>query len=278
MIPPRVKSRTGAPMPVLGQGTWGMGERTRDRGREAEALSLGFDLGLTLVDTAEMYGNGGAEEVVAEAMAGRRDEIFVVTKVLPQNASREGTVRAAERSLARLRTDRIDLYLLHWKGALPLEETLDAFQRLRRDGKIIHYGVSNFDLAELEEAEALDGGPDIAADQVLYSLRRRAAEPLIPWCVQRAIVVMAYSPVDQGRLEKQSALVKVAKRHGVSAARVALAWTIRLPGVVAIPKATHPDHVRDNAAALDLELSEQDLDDLDAGFPPPRPGARLEML
>jgi diketogulonate reductase-like aldo/keto reductase len=274
----RVKSRTGAVMPVLGQGTWGMGERSRDRAREAAALRLGFDLGLTLVDTAEMYGNGGAEEVVAEAMAGRRDGIFVVTKVLPQNASREGTIRAAERSLARLRTDRIDLYLLHWRGALPLEGTLEAFQRLRRDGKILHYGVSNFDLADLEEAEAFDGWPDIAADQVLYSLRRRAAELLIPWCVRREIVVMAYSPIDQGRLEKQAALEKVARRHGVSAARVALAWTIRLPGVIAIPKAVQPDHVRDNAAALELELTEADLGDLDAGFPPPRRGARLEML
>jgi diketogulonate reductase-like aldo/keto reductase len=275
---PRVASRTGAKMPVLGQGTWRMGEKAGQKKKEVAALRLGFDLGMTLVDTAEMYAEGGAEEVVAEAIAGRRDEIFVVTKVLPQNASREGTIRAAERSLRRLRTDRIDLYLLHWKGRHPLAGTLEAFERLREAGKIRHYGLSNFDVEEMRRAEALAPGPGITADQVYYNLRSRGAERLRAWCVRRRMIVMAYSPLDQGRIVKRKVLRAVALRRGATPAQVALAWTLRLPGVVSIPKAGTLEHVRENVGALRLRLTAEDLADLDAEFPPPRPDEPLGML
>jgi diketogulonate reductase-like aldo/keto reductase len=273
-----VETRTGARMPVLGQGTWMMGEKARRRADEVAALRLGFDLGLTLADTAEMYADGGAEEIVGEAIAGRRDEIFVVSKVLPQNATRTGTIRACERSLVRLRTDRIDLYLLHWKGSHPLAGTLEAFQRLRAEGKIRHYGVSNFDPGEMARAERLPGGPDIAANQILYHLGERGPERrLIPWCVERGIVVMAYSPLAQGRLGSKAALEKVARRHGCGPERVALAWAIRHEGVVAIPMSSNPDHVRDNAAALALGLTGEDLAELDAAFPAPAQDVPLGM-
>ncbi len=275
----RVRSRTGAEMAVIGQGTWRMGEDPRRRAEEIAALRLGLDLGMTLVDTAEMYAEGGAEQVVGEAIRGRRHEVFLVSKVLPHHASYEGTRRAAEGSLRRLGTDYLDLYLLHWPGPHPLEETLRTLQRLREEGKIRHYGLSNFDRAAMEEAEGLAGGDEIAADQVLYNLERRAIErSLLPWCQPRGVVIMAYSPLEQGQLRQRPGLVEVARRCGVSPSQVALAWTVRHPGVVAIPKASRPEHVRANAAAAQLELAEEDLARLDADYPPPEPGARLEWL
>ena len=272
-----VRSRTGAAMPALGQGTWEMGVKAVSGREEADALRLGLDLGMTLIDTAEMYGDGGAEEVVGKAILGRRDGIFLVSKVLPQNASREGVVLAAERSLKRLRTDRIDLYLLHWPGSHPVEETLEGFRELRDAGKILHYGLSNFDTAEMASAAAMPGGEILAADQVLYNLRRRGIERnLLPWCTERGIVIMAYSPLDQGKLLSGRGLDSVARRHGVTATTVAVAWSMRRDGVVTIPKSSRPEHVRQNAAAASLDLTTGDLAELDAAFPAPRQDIPLE--
>ncbi len=263
--------RIKEPIPKVGQGTWRMGEKPGWRAVEVAALRLGFDLGLTLVDTAEMYADGGAEDMVGEAIAGRRDGVFVVSKVLPHNASRAGTLRACERSLRRLRTDRIDLYLLHWPGSHPLGETLEAFESLRDDGKIRHHGVSNFDLRAMRDAARLPGGAAVAANQILYHLSERGPERgLIPWCFERGVIVMAYSPLAQGRLGRKRALESVARRHACSPERVALAWTIRSEGVVAIPMSSNPDHIRDNAAAPALRFTEEDLAELDAAFPAPK--------
>lgn len=274
---PSVDTRTGATMKRLGLGTWRMGEDPRNRSSEVRALRAGLDLGMTLIDTAEMYANGGSEEVVAEAISGRRDEVFVVTKVLPSNASMEGTLRAAERSLKRLRTDRIDLYLLHWDGPHPLAGTLEAFGRLRAEGKILHYGVSNFDTADMEDAEELPGGGEIASNQVLYNLRRRGIERrLLPWCAARGVVVMAYSPFDQGALPRGGALETVARRRGVTQAQAALAWILRHDRVIAIPKASDLSHVEENAAALNVSLTEEDCAALDADFPAPGRDVPLE--
>ena len=267
------------PIPKVGQGTWQMGEKADRRAAEVSALRVGFDLGLTLVDTAEMYADGGAEEVVGDAIAGRRDGIFVVSKVLPRNASRAGTRSACERSLRRLRTDRLDLYLLHWPGSYPLSETLESFESLRADGRIRHYGVSNFDLRAMRDAARCPGGASVAANQILYHLNARGPERgLIPWCVERGIVVVAYSPLAQGRLGRNRALENVARRHACSPERVALAWTIRREGVVAIPMSSNPDHVRDNAAAATLRLTEEDLAGLDAAFPAPKRDVPLGMV
>jgi diketogulonate reductase-like aldo/keto reductase len=256
-----------------------MGESARRHASEVAALRLGFDLGMTLVDTAEMYGAGGAEKVVAEAMSGRRDEIFVVSKVLPENASLTGTIRACERSLQRLGTDRIDLYLLHWPGSHPLEETLEAFVRLHADGKVLHYGLSNFDADDTMAAEKLPDGSRVAADQVLYNLVRRGSErKLLPWCRSHGIVLMAYSPLEQGLLRRKRALARVARRHGVAAACVAIAWTIRDEGIVTIPKASSLEHVRENAAAARLRLTQGDLDELDRAFPAPSRDVPLAVL
>ncbi|PYT09689.1 MAG: oxidoreductase [Acidobacteria bacterium] len=275
----KVRSRTGAEMPVLGQGTWEMGEDPRRRREEIEALRLGLDLGMSLIDTAEMYADGGAERIVGEAVRGRRHEVFLVSKVLPENASLEGTIRAAERSLKRLRTDSLDLYLLHWESSHPLEETLAGFERLIADGKIRHYGVSNIDLQGLQRAETLPGGGRIACDQVYYNLSRRGIErKLLPWCAKRGIIVMAYSPLDQGKLCCAAELWKVARRHGVTPACVAIAWTLRRSNVISIPKASSLQHVRENASAPDLRLTEQDLADLHAAFPPPSRDIPLETL
>jgi diketogulonate reductase-like aldo/keto reductase len=262
-------------MPALGQGTWKMGVNPRHRKAEADALRLGLDLGMTLIDTAEMYDE--AELVVGDALEGRRDEVFLVTKVLPSNASREGTLEAAERSLKRLRTDRIDLYLLHWESATPLWETLEAFHWLRKQGKILHYGVSNFDTPEMEKAEKDPGGSEIASNQVLYNLARRGVErKLLPWCQEHDVVVMAYSPFDQGLLETGAGLRKVARRHGITPMQTALAWTLRHPGVVAIPKAVTEAHLRANAAAAEVALTGEDLADLDMTYPVPDRDIPLE--
>jgi len=266
----RIEARGGAALPALGLGTYRMGEDRAERAREVAALKLGLDLGMTLVDTAEMYADGGAEEVAGEAVKGRRDEVFVVTKLLPHNASRQGTRAAVERSLRRLGTDRIDLYLLHWAGPHPLQETFDVFAQLAHEQKILHYGVSNFDIGAMEAAERLRGGANVVANQVLYNLCRRGIEwSLLPWCGENKIAVMAYSPLEEGRLRRKESLKTVAQRHGTSEECVALAWTLRQPWVVSIPKSSTPDRVRANARAAAMTLSDEDIADLDHDYPPP---------
>jgi diketogulonate reductase-like aldo/keto reductase len=269
---------TGEAVPALGLGTWYMGDRGSDHKAEADALRLGLDLGMTLIDTAEMYASGGAERVVGDALTGRRDDAFVVSKVLPHNASRRGTVTACEQSLGRMGIETIDLYLLHWPGAYPLEDTIAAFEELRQAGKIRHWGVSNFDTDEMEDLIAA-GGEGCATDQILYNLSRRGPEfDLLPWCAERRMPVMAYSPLEQGRLAGDRTVARIAARYRISPMQVALAWVLRRAGVIAIPKASNPAHVRENRAALDLRLTEQDLAELDGAFPPPRRKQGLEIL
>lgn len=270
---------SGEAIPVLGLGTWHMGEDPRRREEELESLRLGLELGMTLLDTAEMYGDGAAEELVGEAVDGRRDEVFLVSKVLPSNAGKDDTVRACEGSLRRLRTDRLDLYLLHWPGSAPLEETLDAFATLVESGKIRYWGVSNFDASDMTKLVELPGADEVATDQVLYNLTRRGIEAdLVPWCRERGLPVMAYAPIEQGRLLDDPVLEAVAGRHGATAAQVALAWALRQEGFFTIPKAGRPDHVRDNRGALDIRLTEDDLAELDEAFPPPSEPHPLEIL
>jgi diketogulonate reductase-like aldo/keto reductase len=260
-----------------------MGEVPSAKAAEVAALRLGMDLGMSLIDTAEMYGEGGAEEVVGEAIAGMRAEAFLVSKVYPHNADRRGVQAACERSLRRLGTDHLDLYLLHWRGAVPLAETLEGFEALKRAGKIRDFGVSNFDLDDMREAEGLPGGKHIAVNQVLYNLARRGIEwNLLDWCQARGLPVMAYSPLESSPSEQANmlgrpALQAVAARHDASAAQIALAWLLRQEGVVAIPKAVTPAHVRANRAALDILLSADDLAELDRGFAPPQRPIALEM-
>lgn len=269
----------GDDVPVLGQGTWGMGEKPSRRAEEVTALRLGLDLGMALIDTAEMYGDGGAEEVVGGAFAGRRDEVFIVSKVLPTHASRLGVVTACDHSLRRLRTDRIDLYLLHWRLGTPLAATVAGFEALKAAGKIRHWGVSNFDTADMVELASVSDGRNVQTDQVLYNLGRRGIEhDLLPWCRERAIPVMAYSPVEQGVLAGDGRLAGIADRYGVSRAQVALAWVLRQDGVIAIPKASHPDHVRENRVAHDIRLAPADLQELDRLFSPPTGKQPLAML
>jgi diketogulonate reductase-like aldo/keto reductase len=267
-------------IPALGIGTWNMGDTQKTRADEIAALRLAVDLGMTVVDTAEMYGDGAAEEIVAEALAHRRKDIFLVSKVLPQHATRRGTIAACDASLRRLKTDRLDLYLLHWRGRVPLAETLEAFGRLERDGKIRHWGVSNFDTDDMEELVALDsGGERVAANQVLYNLTRRGIEyDLLPWCRAHNVRVMAYSPLEQGRLTGRKALQAVAARVGATPAQVALAWVLRQPGAIAIPKSGHVERVRENRGALDIVLAPDDLAELDRAFPPPARKIALEMI
>ena len=270
---------SGEAIPSLGQGTWGMAEDVRRRKEEVAALRLGIDLGMTLIDTAEMYADGGAEVLVGEAIAGRRDELFLVSKVLPENATKPGTVAACEHSLRRLGTDRLDLYLLHWRGNVPLEETLDAFAALVDAGKIRYWGVSNFDVVDMIELRGVTGGVDVAADQVLYNLTRRGIEyDLLPWCRKRSIPIMAYSPIEQGRLLGHRELKSIAARHNAKPAQVALAWLLRQDGIVAIPKAAKLAHVRENHAALELRLTKEDLAALDRAFPAPTEAMPLAML
>ena len=276
---PQVTLPSGERVPAFGQGTWHMGEDRRRAAEETAALKLGIDLGMTLIDTAEMYGSGAAEEIVAEAAQGKRDRLFIVSKVLPHNASQKGVVAACERSLKRLKTDRIDLYLLHWRGSVPLAETLAGFARLQRDGKIRHHGVSNFDLDDIEEWVGLTGGEGVAANQILYNLQRRGPEwELIPWCHERRIAIMAYTPLGQGRMLQHKALAEIAARRDATAAQVALAWLLRKDGMMVIPKATSQQHVRENRGALDLRLTADDLAALDRAFPPPKGRAALGML
>lgn len=274
-----VRLPSGETVPVLGQGTWHMGEVAGRRKDEIAALRLGIDLGLTLIDTAEMYADGSAEEVVGEAIAGRRDEVFLVSKVLPQNASRRRTIAACEASLRRLGTDRLDLYLLHWRGQTPLAETLDAFATLTGAGKIRYWGVSNFDSADMRDLGGVPGGGAVATNQVLYNLTRRGIEfDLLPACIQRGVPIMAYSPIEQGRMLRDATLQAVAGRHGVTAAQVAIAWVLRRDGVFTVPKAGSAAHVRENRAALDLLLTPEDVGDLDRAYPPPRRAMPLAVL
>lgn len=268
----------GASVPALGQGTWMMGEQPSQRNEEIAALRAGIDLGMTLIDTAEMYGEGASEQLVGEAVAGVRDGVFLVSKAYPQNASRTRLAKACEASLGRLRTDRIDLYLLHWRGGVPLAETAEAMERLVEAGKILRWGVSNLDTDDMEELVAAGGGA-CSTDQILYNLTRRGPEhDLLPWLAQQDMPVMAYSPVEQGRLLGDRKLAAIAARIGATPAQVALAWTMRHGNVIAIPKAASVAHVRDNRAAADLDLSPDDLAALDAAFPRPRARVALEMI
>jgi diketogulonate reductase-like aldo/keto reductase len=278
---PTVVLPGGEAVTALGQGTWYMGESAAARQQEVAALRLGLELGLTLIDTAEMYANGGAEEVVGEAFAGKRDDVFIVSKVLPSNATRSGTIAACERSLKRLRTDRIDLYLLHWRGGPALTDTLEGFGDLMKAGKIRHWGVSNFDTDDMVELLGSARGNAVATNQVLYNLTRRGIEyDLMPACRARKIPIMAYSPIEQGRMLRNATLKQVAKGHGATPAQVALAWLLRQEGVIAIPKTSNAAHMRENRAAaeLKLKLTQADLTALDKAFPPPKGPRPLEML
>jgi diketogulonate reductase-like aldo/keto reductase len=274
-----VELSSGQAMPVLGQGTWGFGERGPRRSDEVAALRYGLDLGLGLIDTAEMYGEGGAEEVVGEAIAGRRDEVFLVSKVYPHNASRAGVVAACDRSLKRLRTDRLDVYLLHWRGAIPIAETVAGFEDLVAQGKIVSFGVSNFDTPDMAELWDTPGGSAATVNQILYNPTRRGAEfELLPWCRDHAVAVMAYSPVEQGRVLANPTLRRLATARGCSPAQLVIAWVLRQAGVVAIPKAARIEHVRENAAALEIVLTGDEIAAIDREFPPPKRRVPLELL
>ena len=269
----------GERVPAYGQGTWYMGDDRAQRAEEIATLRLGLDLGLTLIDTAEMYGDGRAEQLVGEAIAGRRDEVFLVSKVLPHNATRRGTVAACEKSLKRLKTDRLDLYLLHWRGSVPFAETLGALIALQRAGKIRHYGVSNLDLADMQEWWPLAGGAAIAANQLLYNLARRGIVwDLLPWLRARRVPVMAYSPLEQGRLLGNKQLVAFARRHGMLPAQAALAWLLARDDVIVIPKCGSRARLEENVGTLDHVLTTVQLAELDRVFPPPAGPRALEML
>jgi diketogulonate reductase-like aldo/keto reductase len=272
------KLPSGAEMPVFGLGTWRMGESARRRAQELDAIKYGLDLGYPMIDTAEMYGEGGAEEIVGEAIAGRPTRPYIVSKVYPHNATRAGTVAACERSLKRLGLERIDLYLLHWRGGARLEETIEAFHRLRDAGKIGDFGVSNFDRDDMEDAARLDKGLT-GSNQVLYCLSRRGPEfDLLPWMQRRSIPLMAYSPLDQGGLLRKPALNKLADEAGCTPAQLALAWLLAQPGVVTIPKSASRERVKENFGALEVKLSPKVLAELDRAFPPPKGRQPLEML
>jgi diketogulonate reductase-like aldo/keto reductase len=276
---PNLRMRDGEVVPRLGMGTWHMGERPANRAREVAALRLGLDLGMNLIDTAEMYGEGGAESVVGEAIRGWREGIFVVSKFLPHHASRRKLVAACDGSLSQLGTDYIDLYLLHWRGTVPLEETVDTLEELVRAGKIQRWGVSNFDVADMEELVAVPGGGRVAANQVLYNLARRGPEfDLLPWCAKRDIPVMAYSPLDEGQLARHPAIISTAARLRAQPGQVALAWILRNPRVIAIPKASSPEHVRENRGAADVTLDDEAMRILESTFPAPRRKRPLETL
>lgn len=270
---------SGETVPALGQGTWYLGDDRGARAQEIATLRRGLDLGATLIDTAEMYGDGRAEELVGEAIAGRRDEVFLVSKVYPHNASRRGAVDACERSLKRLKTDRIDLYLLHWRGTVPFGETVEAFESLKTSGKIRHWGVSNLDLDDMRELWRVPFGPNVATNQLLYNLSRRGIEwDLLPWLRERNVPVMAYSPIEQGRILNNAELVALAREGGMTAAQMALAWLLAQPQVIVIPKTARRDHLEQNMAALEHPLSAAQLAELDRIFPPPKRAVPLQML
>ena len=270
---------SGEQVPAFGLGTWHMGDDPANREEELATLRLGLDLGATLIDSAEMYGNGRAEELVGQAIAGRRDEVFLVSKVLPEHASSRGVIDACTRSLHRLRTDRLDLYLLHWRGSVPLAETIAAFMALERAGKIRYYGVSNLDLADVEELWSVPGGPSVATDQVLYNLTRRGIEwDLLPWLRERGIPLMAYSPIEQGALTGSRKLDDFARRHGMTPAQAAIAWLLAKDDVIVIPKTGRRERLKENLGALEHRLTPAELADLDKLFPQPSGPRPLEML
>ena len=271
---------SGEKVPALGLGTWRMGENKRHRADEIGALRSGIDLGMTVIDTAEMYGDGATEELVGEALEGRRDQVFLVSKVLPNHARRSQVLEACAASLERLRTDHLDLYLLHWRGSTPLRETVDAFAELVADGRIRRWGVSNFDVSDMIElVEETPGGKDVACNQVLYNLTRRGIElELLGWCRERRIPIMAYSPIEQGRLLRNKAVKRIADKHNATPAQICLAWVLRQRSVIAIPKAGTTEHVRENHNALAIELTTDDLRELDEAFPAPRERQSLEMI
>lgn len=265
-----LKLLSGKELPILGQGTWRMGEKSSQKQAEIDGLRLGIDLGMTLIDTAEMYGEGGAEKIVGAAISGRREEVYLVSKFYPHNASYQGLIAACDRSLSRLKTDYLDLYLLHWRGSIPLYETLLGLQHLKQVGKILDYGVSNFDFDDMQEAESLPGGKAIATNQVLYNLMRRGIEwDLLPWCKERNIPVMAYSPVEQRAFVNTSKLDKIAVKHNATSTQIALSWLLHQDYVISIPKAVNLEHVKENHTALDIKLTKTDLQELDLLFKPP---------
>lgn len=270
---------SGDRVPALGLGTWRLGEDARSQDEEIGAVRAAIDLGMTVIDTAEMYGDGASERLVGEAIAGRRDDVFLVSKVLPEHASREQTVASCGKSLERLGTDHLDLYLLHWRERTPLRETVAAFSQLQAEGKIRQWGVSNFELADMEELLAVPGGLAVSCNQVLYNLSRRGIEfDLLPWCRERGIAIMAYSPIEQARLLRRRVVKQLAVRHGATPAQVCLAWVLRQPGVIAIPKAGSVKHVREDQLSLSLKLRDDDYAELDDAFPPPSESQPLEML
>ncbi|MBY5797921.1 aldo/keto reductase [Rhizobium leguminosarum] len=276
---PTITFPNGVEVPALGQGTWAMGEDAGHAKGEIESLRSGIDLGMTLIDTAEMYGDGGAEEIVGQAIRGRRDEIFIVSKVYPWNASIKGTIEACERSLERLGTDRIDLYLLHWRGNHPLTETVAAFETLKASGKIGAWGVSNFDTDDMEELLRVPDGANVAANQVLYNLSRRGIEfDLLPWCQSRKIPVMAYSPIEQGNILHHPELIRIAKAYQATPAQLALAFLLERDGVIVIPKTSNAERAAENRDCVSLDITDDDWDALDAAFPPPTKKKPLEML
>ena len=276
---PTTALHSGRHIPTFGLGTWRMGEGAAKRPSEVAALRHGIERGITLIDTAEMYGNGEAERIVADAVGKRREEMFIVSKVLPGNSSKRGTLAACESSLKRLKTDRIDLYLLHWRGSVPLEETIEAFGELAEAGKIIDWGVSNFDISEMGELWKTPDGDCCVTNQVLYNIIRRGVEfDLMPWSRQHRVPIMAYSPIEQGRLLGNAALREIAKKHNATPAQVALAWLMRHDDVIVIPKAGSPAHVDEDLAAIDLLLTHDDFVGLDRAFPPPRKARPLDML
>jgi len=272
-----LRTANGEPPIRLGQGTWRMGERTDRYRSEVRALQLGFDLGMTLVDTAEMYGEGSAELLVSEAIAGRRKDIFLVSKVYPHRATRSGILTACEQSLKRLKTDYLDLYLLHWRGSIPLAETFEGFLQLKQQGMVRDFGVSNFDIDDIEELAGVSGGEEVFTNQVLYNLTRRGIEwDLLPWCRDRKMPVMAYSPVEQGRLPAK--MDAIARKVNANRFQLALAWLLHQDGILVIPKAASEAHVLENRKAFDIQIPEQVLSELDALFPPPRGESPLAML
>ncbi|TNM62214.1 aldo/keto reductase [Aliirhizobium smilacinae] len=270
---------SGTLLPALGLGTWKMGENSSTAEQEVKSLKHGLDLGMTLIDTAEMYGEGGAEIITGKAIEGRRDEVFLVSKVYPYNASHQGVIDACERSLQRLKTEHLDLYLLHWRGEHDLEETVAGFEQLRRSGKIREWGVSNFDVEDMEDLMEVEDGEKCAANQVLYNLARRGIEyDLLPWCQERGIPIMAYSPIEQGRILRNTELIRIAKAYQATPAQLALAFVLRTRNTIAIPKSSDPHRVEENAGAIGLEISREDWAALDAAFAPPFRKHPLEML
>ena len=276
---PQVRFADGTEVPALGLGTWHMGEQPGEAAAEIRALQAGIDCGMTLIDTAEMYAGGGAESVTGEAIRGRRDEVFLVSKVLPSNASHKGTIAACEASLERLGTDRIDLYLLHWPGRHPLAGTIGAFEELRASGKIVRWGVSNFDTIGMRQISALPGGQNCASNQVLYNLSTRGIEfDLLPWMAEQSMPLMAYSPLDEGRLMRHPGLGKMAGQMGVTPAQLALAFLLTRGNVISIPKSSSPERVAQNRASAAIKLGDDHLAELDRMFPPPRSREPLQMI